>query len=101
VAREGETTTIRVDECSVEYRILTGYTTGERVIDAEKAESEMARGKEQGVNYVVQPLYKTAGMRTSFNIADGETVVLGASRMPSEESGDWAIITVVTANIVK
>ncbi len=98
VVREGQTRSIRVDDCRVQYRLLRGYTVGDQVVDAAKAEAEMEK---QGVQYVVKPIYKTAGLQTSFVIGDGETVVLGASRMPAKQDEDWAIITVVTARLLE
>ncbi len=95
---------IRVEGCNIEYRVLAGYTSadGDMVATPDAAEKEM---KTQGdYQPVVKPLYRSAGVSTSFTVADGETIVLGASRMPgagpSSSAGNWAIVTVVTAHIL-
>jgi hypothetical protein len=46
--------------------------------------------------------YRSAGIETSFRIADGETIVVGSSKIPDSggESGD-AVIAVMKAKVVK
>ncbi len=104
VVPESGTRRIRVESCSVEYRALTGYTSasGDLVASPKAAEKEMSAKSDY--QPVVQPLYRRAGVSTSFSIDDGATIVLGASRMPRTDAGDdsdnWAIVTVVTARIL-
>ncbi|MGI8782712.1 MAG: hypothetical protein ACR2L2_03545 [Acidobacteriota bacterium] len=54
-------------------------------------------------NPVAKPIYRDVIVKTSLTIADGETIVVGASQIqpPGKDPADEAIITVVTATVVK
>lgn len=92
---------LRIARFEIRFRILTGYKIGDRVLDPGTVEKELERSDAKPL---VEPIYRSGGIETSFNIADGETIVLGASRMASVSSSkdpaEFAIVTVVTANLL-
>ena len=87
-AGEGQ---INVDNFLIRFAFSAasgGVQEKDRVAEAQKSPS--------------QPELHESVLRTSFRISDGETIVLGASRIGVDpRQNDIAIVTIVTANIVK
>jgi hypothetical protein len=97
---------VRIDRFSLELAMTTAFSNGSMIYEAEKVRQALEK---EDTRLPLQPLKTKAGLNTSFTIADGETLVLGASMLEGEgpaisrKDGEprWAVVTVVTAVVEK
>lgn len=90
---------IRVDPFSVSFKFMKGYSSASTVKESSGGEGLLETGSKAAPPQYVETT--TTGIETAFTIADGETIVLGASKLEGGgESDSWAVISVVTAKII-